>query len=1003
MPLKMTMPHMEQTIRFKEIRGFFLIYFSLCLLLALVLFLPQYLAQRRSFFLQMETIQREEVGIHKAVMADMFSSITSDLMVLAHQQSLDRFIEKGDSVDLQPFGSLALSMARHKMAYDQIRFIDHRGMERIRIQSTGDAAFQVPLENLQNKAHRYYVEETRKLPLDCVYISPLDLNVENHIVERPFNPMLRIATPLYNTAGQYRGLVILNYKGKYFLERMRHTTPRRVIPINPHLINRKGYWLLSDQPEMEWGFMVKERSNFTFQNRFPQAWEKAIAHGESGQVMTQKGLFSFTTFYPVRECSTFLKQGSPDFKATFMEGPDPLTWKIIYHTPRANIQAGLRSQNFRLVFMLILFIGVGTLVSWVAARHVVIRRKDRRLHKRFFILKDGLLQSTRLHSGSLDLEKMLTQVLESTKDLIKARYAAIGLTGDGEEIIEFFSVGFSLDTRQAIPRCPPRFGLIRALLQEKKSILVKDMTRDPRFQGFPHTHPPMNSFLGTPIFYKNRLLGAIYLSNSEYPKGFTSQDLQLMEVFAAHIAVEINTMQLYRQIKQANEVLEERVITRTQSLSQANDQLKQEILHREKVDKALYKSEARFRSTFQQAAVGIAHVSPEGKFIRINERLCQIWGYGLRELIQKNFQEITHSEDLNADLDLVQQVIDGKISRYSMEKRYISKNGYPVWCNLTVSLLRNSDGTPRYFISVVEDISQRKKAEERLLSAKIEAEKANIAKSNFLASMGHELRTPLNAVIGFSEVLLDQFFGPLNPQQAEYVNDILHSGRHLLTLINDILDLSKVEAGWMRFLPVPTPLDSVMGESLKTIGPMIKEKQIRLIRDLPKEFSKIHLHSDPVKLKQIFNHLLSNAAKFTPKGGTITITGKIVSDVCLPSNMALKDTPLPDSLRTCTQPGVPGVEICIRDTGTGLTSGHSDKIFESFFQVEGGISDKSPGTGLGLSLARRFVEMHKGRIWVHSDGLGKGSCFYFTIPLALDEESLHPEEQLSKTQKESKQ
>ena len=993
MPLNMTAPHMEQPVRFKEIRGFFLIYFSICLVLALVLFVPQHLAQRRSFFLQLEAIQREEVKIHYTAMVDIFSSITSDLMVLAHQEDLDRFIENDNPSDLIPFSTLALSMARHKREYDQIRFIDHRGMERIRIQNTGSTVFQVPALDLQDKARRYYVEETRKLPQNGVFVSPLDLNVENQIIERPFKPMLRIATPLYNTSGQYRGMVILNYKGNRFLERMHHTIPSRELPINPHLTNREGYWFLSDRPEMEWGFMFKERSHATFQNRFPQAWEKAIGHQDKGQVMTQKGLFSFATLYPVQACRTFLKQNNPDTRVTFEEGPNPLAWKIIFHTPREQIQASLRSQNLGLGFMLILFTGVGALVSWGGARHMVIRKRNRQLKENLLTLKDGLLQSTNLLSGSLDLEKMLTQALASTKDLIKARYAAIGLTEEDGEIAEFFSVGFSREVRQAIPRCPPRSGLVRALLQEKKSILVEDMNQDPRFQGFPQGHPPMGSFLGTPILYKNRLLGAIYLSNSEHPKGFTPENLQLMEVFATHIAAEINTRQLYQQIQQANDVLEERVITRTENLSQANDQLKKEIQRREKVGEALRKSEVRFRSTFEQAAVGIAHVSPKGKFIRINERACHIWGYERSELKQMTFQEITHPRDLNVDMDLLQQVVDGKIPRYTIEKRYIRKNGYPVWCNLTVSLLRNPDGTPRYFISVVEDITQRKKAEERLRTAKIQAEKANIAKSNFLASMSHELRTPLNAVIGFSEVLSDQFFGPLNPRQAEYVDDILQSGRHLLTLINDILDLSKAEAGQMTFLPVSTALNPVMEESLKTTGPMMKEKQIRLIRDLPEEFSKIRLYSDPVKLKQIFNNLLSNAAKFTPEGGTVTITGKTVPDVCPPSEVSGKDK---------VPPGPPGVELCIRDTGLGLTPQHLDKIFESFFQVESGISDKSPGTGLGLPLVKRFVEMHKGCIRVHSDGLGKGSCFCFTIPLALDEESTHPKEQRLNTQKENK-
>ena len=797
MPLNRTAAKMKHTLHLKEIRKFFLIYLTICILLTLALFVPQHLTQRRSFFLQLETMQREEVNLHYTVMTDMFNSITSDLMVLAHQEGLKRFVENGDPADLLPFSSLALSMDRYKKLYDKIRFIDHRGMERIRIQTTGDKVFQVSPKHLQNKAHRYYVEETRKLPPNGIFMSPLDLNKENNVIERPFKPMLRMATPLYNTSGQYRGMVILNYNGKRFLERMQQTTPDRQFSIIPHLTNREGYWFLNDQPGTEWGFMLKERSKFTFQNRFPQAWEKAIAHQEKGHVMTPNGLFSFATFYPEQECRTFLEKNNPNTKETLKHNPNPLAWKIIFHTPREQIQASLHSQNMRLVFMLILFTGGGTLVSWGGARYMV--RKQ------------------------------------------------------------------------------------------------------------------------------------------------------------------------------------------TQRLSQANDQLKKEIQHREKVAEALQKSEARFRSTFEQAAVGMAHISPEGKVLRINERTCHILGYSRSELLQMDIQELTHPSDLQADLDLIQQVLDGKISRYTLEKRYIHKNGNPIWCNRSVSLLRNPDGTPHYFISVLEDITPRKKAEAQLHAAKIEAEKANMAKNNFLASISHELRTPLNAVIGFSEVLLDQFFGPLNKQQVEYVNDILQSGHHLLTMINDILDLSKVETKQTTFLPVPTALEPVMDESLKTTGPMMKEKQIQVIRDLPEEFSKIHLHADPVKLRQILSNLLSNAVKFTSKDGTITITCKTVQDVCPPSEVSGKDNAPPDASQPITPPALPGVEICIQDTGIGLAPRHMDKIFESFFQVESGISSKTPGTGLGLPLVKRFVEMHQGRIWVSSDGLGKGSCICFTIPLAQDE------------------
>ena len=665
----------ENNVRFKEMAGPFFIYFFFALALCLVLLLPHHLAQRRALRLQMESAQKEMVETQKTLIGDLFSFITSDLMVLAHQQCLQRFIENDDASGLWAFGSLALSMARYKEVYDQIRFIDLTGMERVRIQGTGDTAFRVPLGSLQDKAHRYYVRETRKLPKGAVYVSPLDLNVENHAVERPFKPMIRIATPIYDGGRQYKGMVILNYRGDELIQRMR-SAARQIPAAIPHFINREGYWFLNDRPETQWGFMFKEKKHFTFDRRFPRAWE-AVKGKEAGQVFTPAGLFSFSTLYPVQECRTITKKKQPAPARPISAAPDPPTWKIISLLPRKHIDARIHALNRRFAFLLCLLCTAGALTSWFMARYTVARQKSRQLH----------------------------------------------------------------------------------------------------------------------------------------------QDL----------------------LRHANEVLEERVKERTRRLSRTNAQL---------------------------------------------------------------------------------------------------------------------------------------------LAAKTEAENANIAKSNFLASMSHELRTPLNAVIGFSEVLADQFFGPLNEKQMEYVKDILHSGRHLLVLINDILDLAKVEAGQMRFSPGPVTLPEVISESLKTIGQRTKEKEIQVTQELPEDIKQATLWADPVKLKQIFHNLLSNAAKFTPPRGWITITAGAVPDIRIhPPASCDPGDPVPALKSPPTAPGVPGIEICIQDSGIGLAPDHLDKIFDTFFQVENGISDKTPGTGLGLPLVKRFVEMHGGRIGVHSDGPDRGSRFCFTLPL----------------------
>ena len=229
-------------------------------------------------------------------------------------------------------------------------------------------------------------------------------------------------------------------------------------------------------------------------------------------------------------------------------------------------------------------------------------------------------------------------------------------------------------------------------------------------------------------------------------------------------------------------------------------------------------------------------------------------------------------------------------------------------------------------------------------------EVASRAKSDFLASMSHELRTPLNAVIGFSQVLQEQYFGKLNEKQAEYVSDILGSGQHLLSLINDVLDLAKIEAGKMELEPSGVKIKDLLESSLV----MIKEKAlmhgISLDIHTAEDLEGLEIMADERGLKQVMFNLLSNAAKFTPDGGAITVESRKEGKELI---------------------------ISVSDTGIGIAPKEQEKVFEEFYQASDVVKGKIPGTGLGLSITRRIVEMHGGRIWVESEGPGKGSRFTF--------------------------
>ena len=242
-------------------------------------------------------------------------------------------------------------------------------------------------------------------------------------------------------------------------------------------------------------------------------------------------------------------------------------------------------------------------------------------------------------------------------------------------------------------------------------------------------------------------------------------------------------------------------------------------------------------------------------------------------------------------------------------------------------------------------------------------EAASRAKSEFVANMSHELRTPLTAIIGCAEVLEMGTFGPLAPKQARYVRNIVGSGTHLLDLVNDVLDLAKVEAGRLALHPEPTALPPIVAAALKAVGPQAEKKALALVQELDPGLPVFHV--DPVRVQQVLANLLSNAVKFTPEGGRVTVR--------------------PACARNGAGPAGPAggfVEIAVEDTGIGIAPEDLGRLFHKFEQLNGGPTNGQQGTGLGLALSRHLVELHGGTVAARSDGPGQGTTFTVRLPIA---------------------
>jgi PAS domain S-box-containing protein len=345
-----------------------------------------------------------------------------------------------------------------------------------------------------------------------------------------------------------------------------------------------------------------------------------------------------------------------------------------------------------------------------------------------------------------------------------------------------------------------------------------------------------------------------------------------------------------------------------------------------------------FELAFANAPIGMALVAPDGRWLHVNDAVCEMTGYPREELLTKTFQDITHPDDLDADLDHVQSMLAGEIASYDMEKRYIRADGAVIWVLLSVSLVWDGMGSPRYFISQIQDITARRRIEAELRRSNAELEQ-------FAYAVSHDLSEPLRTISGFADLLNRRHADALPPEAQEFLEYVSSGAVRMHELLQALLRYARVGEGTIARVPVD--LGKVAEDVLADLQATVRDREAAVqIGELPT------VSGDEPQLRQLLHNLVANALKFTApeRRPEVEVSASRESD---------------------------GWRVDVADRGIGIPPERADRAFELFRRVH--VGGEYPGTGVGLALSKKVVERHGGRIWLAATP-GGGTTVSFTLP-----------------------
>ncbi|AOY78675.1 PAS domain S-box protein [Moorena producens JHB] len=847
----------------------------------------------------LKEIRNVEMEAQRA--ASDFHVIASDLRFLANQNELRAMLDStSDAPQETEKWRMALTqeyliLVREKGLYDQIRFLDTTGKEIVRVNFNQGQPVIVPEEQLQVKANRYWFQKTLALPKGEMFVSPLDLNVENGKIEHPLKPVIRVGSPVFDSSGQKRGIVMINYLPKHFinsLEPENNTSLGEMM-----LLNGEGFWLKGTNPEDEWGFMYPNRKDRTFAKAFPKAWQR-IDKADHGQFETANGKFTFTTVHPFYEMQTGKTAVQKRFSDLTRIDANYDTWKIVtYISPK------------------------------------VINERSRDSWKPLGLLYGSLVVLIGIGSSLLARAKVEHQHAEEELGLSQERLQ-LALEGSGDGLWDW-----NITTGEVYysPRWLEMLGYDVDELPGYLSSWEKLI--------HPEDKPLVKSLLNACLKNSSVLLACDHRVRTK------SGQWKWIAIYGKVVAHDHkgNPKRMAGTHK--------------------------DISDRKQAEAELRLSRERFRTLYENTPVMLHSIDSNGRLLSVSNYWQKKLGYDRKEVIGRQSTDF-----LTESPQYTQGVFLPKCFETEMcldvPYQVICKNGEIIDVLLSAIAEQDELGQVVRSLAVMVDVTARNRAEAALQHAKEAAEVANRAKSEFLANMSHELRTPLNGILGYTQILKKS--KTMTPEELKGVHIIHQCGSHLLTLINDILDLSKIEARKMELVPVNFHFSSFV-ENLVDICSIRADQKDIVFTYQPLSQLPNGIYGDEKRLRQVLMNLLSNAIKFTDSG-EVTLKVSVLESTQKPIR------PSPSFTRELNKEKRTKIRFQVEDTGIGITPEQLQKIFLPFEQV-GNPFRKAEGTGLGLAITQKLLSMMNSTLEVRSQP-GIVTVFWFDLELPEATESL---------------